>query len=133
MPSASDIASATAIISIPPRTAVIDLVPEFRPTISPMVVITPEVAPKNNPVRAPSLLKSPMLVLSEPLAVKTNCLIIARHCQHIDKHQPQLFNEADRRGIARRNDRGQLLDPQIVACVRQNRECRFTGVTLAAK
>lgn len=37
----------------PPNTAVSDRVPDCSPTIRPIVVITPEVAPKNNPVRMP--------------------------------------------------------------------------------
>jgi len=41
MPSASDIASATATTSIPPSTATIDCVPAFNPTINPSVVMTP--------------------------------------------------------------------------------------------
>jgi len=49
MPSASEDASAIAIVNIPPITASFELVPELRPTINPRVVIIPEVKPKLNP------------------------------------------------------------------------------------
>ena len=58
MPSASDIASATAITRIPPSTATTDSVPACNPAISPTVVMTPDVAPKKMPVRAPSFVSS---------------------------------------------------------------------------
>ena len=50
MPSASDMASATAIVRIPPITIARECVPECNPTIRPSVVITPDVRPKLNPV-----------------------------------------------------------------------------------
>ncbi len=50
MPNASENASAIAIVSIPPITASFEFVPECRPTISPSVVIIPEVMPKLNPI-----------------------------------------------------------------------------------
>jgi len=43
-------ASAMAIVKIPPTTAILDCVPECSPTISPRVVIIPEVKPKLTPV-----------------------------------------------------------------------------------
>lgn len=46
MPSASENASATAMVSIPPITASFECVPECRPTINPRVVIIPDVDPK---------------------------------------------------------------------------------------
>ena len=49
MPKASEKASAIAIVSIPPRTASLEFVPEFNPTINPSVVIMPDVIPKLNP------------------------------------------------------------------------------------
>ncbi len=50
MPKASEKASATAIVRIPPRTAIFKCVPECRPTINPRVVIMPEVIPKLSPI-----------------------------------------------------------------------------------
>lgn len=50
MPNASENASAIAIVNIPPITTSFEWVPEFRPTISPRVVIIPEVRPKLNPI-----------------------------------------------------------------------------------
>ena len=50
MPRASDNASATAMMTIPPTTASLEWVPEWSPTISPNVVIVPEVNPKPIPV-----------------------------------------------------------------------------------
>ncbi|BAW31461.1 MAG TPA: hypothetical protein PLO64_07125 [Methanothermobacter sp.] len=50
IPSASERASATAIVNIPPITTNFECVPEFKPTIKPKVVITAEVKPKLNPV-----------------------------------------------------------------------------------
>lgn len=50
MPNASENASAIAIVNMPPRTTSLECVPECRPTISPRVVIIPEVKPKLNPI-----------------------------------------------------------------------------------
>lgn len=49
MPKASENASAIAIVKTPPITARRELVPAFKPTISPSVVIVAEVSPKLNP------------------------------------------------------------------------------------
>jgi hypothetical protein len=57
MPSASEKASAIAIIRIPPSTTSFEWVPECSPTISPRVVITPEVKPKLIPVFKASLIQ----------------------------------------------------------------------------
>lgn len=46
MPSASENASATAIVRMPPMTTITDPVHDVRPTISPSVVMMPEVMPK---------------------------------------------------------------------------------------
>ena len=46
MPSASDNASAIAIVRIPPMTASVECVPESSQTIRPSVVIMPEVIQK---------------------------------------------------------------------------------------
>ena len=58
IPSASDIASATATTNMPPSTATSDWVPECRPTIRPIVVMAPDVAPKYTPVRVPLFFNS---------------------------------------------------------------------------
>ena len=50
MPMASERASAIAITRIPPITASLEWVLEYKPTIKPRVVIIPEVNPKLNPV-----------------------------------------------------------------------------------
>lgn len=50
IPRASEKASAIAIVRIPPITTFRDPVPEWRPTIRPSVVITPDVSPKLRPV-----------------------------------------------------------------------------------
>ena len=50
IPSASEKASAIAIVRNPPSTAGLEWVPECKPTMSPRVVITPEVMPKLMPV-----------------------------------------------------------------------------------
>src|SRR6267143_3741505 len=50
MPKASDMASAIAIVRMPPTTTVREWVPEWSPTINPNVVITPDVRPKLSPV-----------------------------------------------------------------------------------
>src|SRR6185295_8166002 len=50
MPKASDMASAIAIVRIPPIMTAREWVPEWSPTISPNVVITPDVRPKLRPV-----------------------------------------------------------------------------------
>jgi hypothetical protein len=47
----SDRASATAIVRMPPTTAVRDSVPADEPTSRPSVVMTPEVSPKVTPAR----------------------------------------------------------------------------------
>jgi len=49
IPRASENASAIAMISIPPRITPLEWVLECKPTISPMVVITPDVEPKHKP------------------------------------------------------------------------------------
>ena len=51
-PSASDSASAMAIVAMPAATAARELVPAFSPTMSPSVVSTPDVSPKPNPLSA---------------------------------------------------------------------------------
>jgi hypothetical protein len=43
-------ASAIAIVRMPPITTVREWVPEWSPTINPKVVITPDVRPKLRPV-----------------------------------------------------------------------------------
>jgi hypothetical protein len=58
MPSASEKASAIAMVRIPPITASFEFVPEVKPTIKPRVVIIPEVNPKLNPVLIESLIKT---------------------------------------------------------------------------
>lgn len=50
IPNASDKESAIAIVKIPAKTTNLEWVTEFKPTINPRVVITPEVNPKLNPV-----------------------------------------------------------------------------------
>lgn len=50
MPSASQSASATAMVGTSPITASLECVPACRPTMSPSVVITPEVRPKLAPL-----------------------------------------------------------------------------------
>jgi hypothetical protein len=50
MPKASDMASAIAIVRMPPITTVREWVPEWSPTINPNVVITPDVRPKLRPL-----------------------------------------------------------------------------------
>jgi hypothetical protein len=50
IPRASENASATAMVNMPPITASFKWVPALKPTISPKVVIIPEVKPKLNPV-----------------------------------------------------------------------------------
>ncbi|MCP8306598.1 MAG: hypothetical protein H3Z49_05815 [archaeon] len=49
MPKASDNASAMAIATMPPMTAIFELVLAYSPTIMPKVVITPEAKPKQKP------------------------------------------------------------------------------------
>lgn len=49
IPSESEKASAIAMVNIPPRTIILECVPEFSPTISPSVVIIPDVSPNPNP------------------------------------------------------------------------------------
>src|SRR3989338_1718721 len=65
MPSASEKASAMAIVKIPPMTASRECVPACRPTIRPSVVMMPEVEPKLTPVLNDSLIFSP------PISLKT--------------------------------------------------------------
>ena len=50
MPIESEKASAIDIVIIPPIMTILECVPECKPTISPSVVIIPEVRPKLNPV-----------------------------------------------------------------------------------
>lgn len=56
IPSESEKASAMAIVNIPPRTTLRELVPDCSPIIKPMVVMTPEVIPKLNPVISESFI-----------------------------------------------------------------------------
>jgi hypothetical protein len=56
MPSASEKASATAMVRIPPITASFECVPECSPTMRPRVVMIPEVTPKLRPVLMDSLI-----------------------------------------------------------------------------
>lgn len=46
----SEKASAIAMVNMPPKTALFECVPEYRPTINPMVVIIAEVNPKLRPI-----------------------------------------------------------------------------------
>jgi len=55
MPSASENASAIAMVKMPPITASFEFVPEARPISNPSVVIIPEVRPKLRPVLIDSL------------------------------------------------------------------------------
>jgi len=57
MPSASENASAIAIVRIPPITTSFIPVPTFSPTIKPKVVIIPEVSPKLTPVFIDSFIR----------------------------------------------------------------------------
>ncbi len=50
IPKESDIASAIAIVKIPPKTASLEYVLKIKPIIKPRVVITPEVVPKFIPL-----------------------------------------------------------------------------------
>lgn len=50
IPNASEKASAMATVKTPPITVILECVPALSPTISPRVVITPEVKPKLKPV-----------------------------------------------------------------------------------
>lgn len=50
IPNASENASATAIVNIPPMITSFEWVPEYKPTIKPNVVIIPDVIPKLNPI-----------------------------------------------------------------------------------
>ena len=74
IPSASENASAIAIIKIPPRTASFEPVPELSPTIIPRVVITPEVSPKLTPL----FIDSFIFYLSNG-SIKGFCRIVASH------------------------------------------------------
>ncbi len=56
MPRASEKASAMAIVNMPLRTAILEWVPECSPTISPKVVIIPEVEPKLKPTLSECLM-----------------------------------------------------------------------------
>src|SRR3989344_5218558 len=58
MPSASESASETAIISIPPMTTSFELVLEPSPIIRPSVVMIPEVSPNPRPFLIDSFIKS---------------------------------------------------------------------------
>lgn len=49
IPSASENASAKAIVNIPPITTSLEFVEKYNPIINPKVVITPEVNPKLKP------------------------------------------------------------------------------------
>lgn len=49
IPKESESASAMAITNIPPSTAFLELVLEYNPIISPMVVIIPDVTPNPSP------------------------------------------------------------------------------------
>ena len=49
IPIASDNESAIAIVSTPPMTASLEFVTEYSPIMSPIVVIIPEVVPKQMP------------------------------------------------------------------------------------
>ena len=66
MPSASEKASAIAIVNIPPITASLEWVPECKPTINPNVVIIPEV----NPKLIPTLKECSILSYSVNLKIK---------------------------------------------------------------
>jgi len=57
MPNASENASAIAIVNTPPITTSFEWVPECKPTISPRVVIIPEVNPKLNPTFSECLMR----------------------------------------------------------------------------
>jgi len=50
IPSASENASAIAIVRIPPMTMSFIPIPVFSPTINPRVVIIPDVNPKDTPI-----------------------------------------------------------------------------------
>lgn len=50
IPSASEKESAIAIVRIPPNTASFELVPASNPIINPIVVMIPEVTPKQIPI-----------------------------------------------------------------------------------
>ena len=50
MPRVSDMASAIAMVTMPPIATVREWMPEWRPTINPYVVITPDVRAKLRPV-----------------------------------------------------------------------------------
>lgn len=49
IPNASEKASAIAMVNMPPKTTILECVPEFKPTIKPKVVMIPEVNPKLKP------------------------------------------------------------------------------------
>ncbi len=59
MPMAFDRASAGASTTIPPTTASLEWVPERSPTISPSVVITPDVRPNPRPLASVRLGDAP--------------------------------------------------------------------------
>src|SRR5210317_786353 len=121
------------MIRIPPRTAVIELVPEFRPTISPIVVMTPDVAPKNKPVRAPSLLKNSMSILPDLGAVEANLFVVSRHCNHSDERESELFDQANGWHICLGHDRGQLANAKIIARMREHGNRSLTRVPFSTE
>ncbi len=57
IPSASEKASAIAIVSMPPMITGLEWVPECRPTTNPSVVIIPDVIPKLNPIFKECIIK----------------------------------------------------------------------------
>ena len=64
MPRASEKASAIAMVNIPPIITGLEWVLECRPTISPSVVITPEVIPKLIPVLSGWFIAKPFSLCS---------------------------------------------------------------------
>ena len=79
-----------------------DCVPEFSPVISPSVVITPEVAPKKSPVRAPSLLKKSIIQATSAAqlaTVETNSVIVSRHRDHALEREAKLPDKGYRRFV----------------------------------
>ena len=57
IPSASENASAIAIVRIPPITAIFNPVPVFSPIINPNVVMIPDVRPNDTPLFIDSLME----------------------------------------------------------------------------
>ncbi len=112
MPSASENASAIAIVSIPPIITGFEWVPECRPTINPRVVIIPEVIPKLNPVFSDCfIIIFNTANLNNPFALKINLMPYAA------KDRQEFIKRISLNPDARILDIGGLLSEELPSAI----------------